>query len=882
MDLNSNISFGEQFPLKTEYFADVAVEELNLSIRATKRLMTNNILTIGDLLDTKPETLMGIKGFGRSCMEEVENSLATLIKNPASWKDLRRINPVGKLQLVKVHADSIAMGDFSFSDGLDLSDEENHILSVYKDGFETIGEDLALECYCNPEKVATIISMLNNFCDESQRLSLMRGIVGKIPSYRLRNRAKGYINAFTVDDIKRAALLSLCPSEECTIEALTAIAPPTQKQKLNLLKEFLKWCSFDLNSEVEELFRKIYAKERLKTVVQMRARKKTLEQIGSVFGITRERVRQIEIKAKHQFIRYYSQIQIVSKIAAEKNGSTLLTSADIEEYCKTNVVELLYFLRGYENTHYTYDEQLDLFILGDDSIQERVRSYIESLPDWIKVNQLPTILNDASENDDIPQDVLQTAFMESYRLTGDVYHRTRLSLGAVYLAVMKKYYPDGFRAYDPDELRNFRMRVAIEFGDVGMPEDDHAITARIASVCVLCGRGMYKPKAEKYISKGLANRILQYIEKSDQKIFLMNTLYSVFENELNDEGVYNKYYLQGILRELCADKYYFRRDYLSKDAEAVSFYSSVVNFIKKSEYPVQKQQIQNTFPGITEIVITLSVNDPKVLNYFGSYLHASRLDISNEEKDSLYRILAEIVSDHEAHSGTEVYEFIQRRMPVIFSRNAAMYPFSAFSILEYLFQDFFQFSRPYIAEKGVEIGRLGERLHNLIYSSDEFAISDIREFCKENRFQIQSILEYVNSCNDRFLLRDVYTMVSIERTGITESIAWETENVIAQEVSETQPISHLTCWHRLPGIAVPWTEWLIYSVLNKWGSKLSAATSSNTLRTAVPMVAPRGEMDSGAFKDITPDLSGHSAKVDDLDNIDDLIADLIEIEEDLL
>lgn len=384
------------------------------------------------------------------------------------------------------------------------------------------------------------------------------------------------------------------------------------------------------------------------------------------------------------------------------------------------------------------------------------------------------------------------------------------------------------------------------------------------------------PKRAKYISNGLAGRILQYIDESDQKIFLMNSLYSVFERELNEERVFNKYYLQGILRELCSDKYYFRRDYISKDAETTSLYASVVNFIKRSEYPVQKQQIKNTFPGITEIVINLSVSDPEVLNYFGAYLHSSRLVISSKEQWDLRRILIEIVSDHKAHHGTEVYEMIQRQMPTVFSRNAAMYPFSAFSILEYLFGDTFQFSRPYIAEPGVEIGRPGERLHDLIYSGDEFAISDIKEFCKEHRLQIQSLLDYGNACNDRFFWRDRYTIISIESTGITESISQEVDEMIAAEISCTQPISQITCWHRLPRIAVPWTEWLIYSALNKWGRRLTVATSSNQLRMAVPLIAPQGKMAADTFKE----MAAESVQIDDLDNIDDLIADLIELEGD--
>ena len=165
-----------------------------------------------------------------------------------------------------------------------------------------------------------------------------------------------------------------------------------------------------------------------------------------------------------------------------------------------------------------------------------MRATIDRLPDIVNVNQLSTILDEAGEDGDIPIGILQKAFVEAYRLTGDVYHRTRLSLAKVYKTVLKKHYFDGIRAYDPDALQEFRRIVIDEFGDVGMPENDRALTARISSICILCDRGMYMPKRAKYISNGLAGRILQYIDESDQKIFLMNTLYSVFERELNEEG----------------------------------------------------------------------------------------------------------------------------------------------------------------------------------------------------------------------------------------------------------------------------------------------------------------------------------------------------------
>ena len=862
MDTASDIPLWEQLGLVPENYADMAVSELPFSVRVINVFKNNSITTVSDLLRLRPETLMGIRNFGRNCMDEVVGRLRSLPKEPLLERGHCKFQLNNKPLFILSHAESIALGDFSFAENMELSQEEVQALSEYQTGYEMLGEDLALECYLTPEKIIPVISMFSNFCRDAEQLALLRNEAADIPCDRRKNKAAGYIIAFTLDDYKRRTLLSLCPSETCSIDDLINIPLPNDSQKLTLLKQFLKWCAFDLEAEVRELFLPIFSNKRMESIVQMRARKKTL--------------RQIEAKARRKFSRYYSHIRLITRISAEKNGASTVSSNDIEDYCKTNVTELLYFLRNYENAHYTYDEQLDIFIIGDDSLQERVRATIDRLPDIVNVNQLSTILDEAGEDGDIPIGILQKAFVEAYRLTGDVYHRTRLSLAKVYKTVLKKHYFDGIRAYDPDALQEFRRIVIDEFGDVGMPENDRALTARISSICILCDRGMYMPKRAKYISNGLAGRILQYIDESDQKIFLMNTLYSVFERELNEEGVFNKYYLQGILREFCSDKYYFRRDYISKDAEATSLYASVVNFIKKSKYPVQKQQIKNTFPGITEIVINLSVSDPEVLNYFGAYLHSSRLVISSKEQWDLRHILIEIVSDHKAHHGTEVYEMIQRQMPTVFSQNSAMYSFSAFSILEYLFRDTFQFSRPYIAELGVEIGRPGERLHDLIYSGDEFAISDIKEFCKEHRFQIQSLLDYGNACNDRFFWRDKYTIVSIESTGITESISQTVDEIIAAEVSCTQPISQITCWHRLPRIVVPWTEWLIYSAINKWGRRLTVATSSNQLRMAVPLIAPQGEMAADAFKE----MPAESTQIDDLDNIDDLIADFIELEGD--
>ncbi len=890
-ELNSaSQSYAERFSLAPDDYEQVNVSDLSFSVRVENRLRLLGIGTVADLLRTTPAVLKRIRGFGKGCIDEVERYLSGLSAEQNFSDESYNYNQNNQFfENIKFNseaAESIVLGDFSIFDNVELSKEEQRKLLKYKEARDILGEDLAFECYFSPEKISPIIQMFSDFSKNTKLGVQLRNLADSIPVQRRNNQVVDYIKLFAQNEIKKSTLLSLCKVESETINSLiTSFITSDVSQNaetIDLLKSFLSWCSFDLLAEIESIFERIYTKERIKTVIQMRSRKKTLEYIGNILGVTRERVRQIEKKAKRQFRTIYSRVRILEKISAEKNGAVYLAQEDIEEYCSEYLAELLFFLREYKGASFTYDKQLDVFVLDNDSIGERVRNYVDALPDLIRASELKKIVTDASENDDLPQEMLFKAIQESYHLTGDTYHRYRLSLRAIYEEVLKKHYAGGISVYDPDELRVFRDRVASVFGDVKLPENDRALTARLADLCILCGKGRYKPKSSNYISKSLEEHIKQYIDCSNQNIFLMNSLFSVFESELLDEGIDNKYYLQGVLKELFYNEYYFRRDYLAKDLDSTSLYSSVVNYIKKSAFPVQKQQIEREFPGITPIVLAFSVKDPQVLNYFGEYLHASRLVISEDEKRFLRDILNTLVSDYAAHHSKDVFDAVNQQIPEVLSRNAAMYPFSAFSLLEYVFRDEFQFWRPYIAAKGVDIGRSSEILHDLIYSNDEFTVSDINEFCKEHHFYIQSILEYMNSCNDRFLLADGYTLISIETTGITEKIAEELENLIAEEVDHVQPISQLTCWNFMPKIKIAWTDWLVYSVLNKWGKRLTVATSANQLRHSVPLVAHPGSDNIDLTDNFADKTSKPSIMVDDLNNIDELIADIIDLDDEVL
>ena len=102
-----------------------------------------------------------------------------------------------------------------------------------------------------------------------------------------------------------------------------------------------------------------------------------------------------------------------------------------------------------------------------------------------------------------------------------------------------------------------------------------------------------------------------------------------------------------------------------------------------------------------------------------------------------------------------------------------------------------------------------------------------------------------------------------------------TDIAITQDIAQTIPIYQLPLWNSLPDLSVPWTDWLLYSAINKWGTKISVGTSSNQMKTAVPLIAPFGELNATKCDDLFAPIGTDIVKYDDLDNIDELLEDII-------
>lgn len=867
---DKNVPLAELFKVQVLEYENVDVELLPFSVRIINLFKRNKIFKLTDLLQVSVLFLDHIPGLGKGSVDQILFYLEGLFQQSESKKIDRNSN-IDKLFVNNTRL--IVLGDFTFVDDMALSIEQNKQLIALKNAYDDLGKELVRECMDFPEKIYPIISALSGFYNRVAKLNNLEQIFGQMPAKRRSNSAKYYIDAYSFDESIRKRIRMCYNSDNDRLDSIIKTIDADDKAQIKDAQSFLNWCTYNIADEIETIFEKLYSHSRIQTVIEARANKITLNDIGNNLKITRERVRQIESKAKRLFTVYQARIKIIQKIYADQNGNPIIKLEDLEEIGGNNAAVLIYLLKDIKGDIFAYDHQLDAFVVGDNDLSSKIQDYLDTLPEVLHKKELPVLLDTACEEYDLDREYVEKALHEVYSITGDVYHRTRLSLAKIYDIVLRKYYANGIHIYSESEIKTLRQHIYDDYGDISLPSADRAIAARISSICILSGRGVYIPKKKSYISDELAKKLFSYIIDSSSPILFVGNIYSVFIEELMEEGVDNRYYLQGILRELFGNKLFFRRDYVSRDKEFTSIYSSIVAFIKQSKYPVKKDEIKVRFKGVTDIVITMATSDDDVLNYFGEYIHSSNIIIHESEKQYLSEYLSSTLADGDAHHIKDIYSEIICNRPEIFSRNAVVASYSAFSVLEYIFRDDYQFSRPYIAMNDVEIGRPNERLHEYLYSMDKFSVTDITDFAKEIRLQIQSLIEYINSLNDKFLMIDIENLEKIEDVGITKNIADEIETHICSEIKNTTPIRELRCISKFPTINVPWNEWLIYSLLKKWSVKLNVTLSSSQLRQSIPLVSFVGNVDTSKYKDITPIQL--RIKIDNMDEIDDLLSEYI-------
>ena len=721
---------------------------------------------------------------------------------------------------------------FSESDLCLLLENEKSFNELYQIFLEENKEHKKTQKY-----IANIKTLLSNIHDDNKKMRL---------SYMLNNEVNKMLanmNVYKVGD------LSNLTDENITVMYKSSYADTFRlvfdKLKYSL-SEALRKDFFDILIFKTRSGRPIQEWEKYIEIIKDRANGQTLSKAGEKFGLTRERVRQIEKRFCSAFNSFYSNTHgsISGIIHALAESNHFITIKELTEIFGEHTDIFVYYLKQVEYDDMDYIPELDIFSYrGILNWYEELVKMGNDLPESISVEQIDKISQDttvmfADLDIEIPYEYIKTILTADYKLNGVIYSRSKMSLTKKYDIVLRKLFPNGIYIYEKEDMRRFRECYAKVFDDADrLPENDRALYGRIAAVTLLCDRGKYISIPGKLISEDLLKEICDYIDLSDKEIFITNTIFSLFEDKLRAEGVDNKYHLQGVLHAAVPNKYFFKRDYVSKSKNMTSLYTELTKFVRQSNSPVTKAQLREEFPGVTDVVISFAMQDENVICGFSIYMAKDFIEKQTENVETLKDVISEMVADGEIHKSEDLMTVLSLMHPEILEAFAIESRYTLFSIVEALFKDEFSLSRPFFALKGIEIGRQDERMRDYLEGKDEVDIDEFMGFVRDNSFVVWNILVQLNSFNDTFLLKNKSTLIAIDSTGLNKYKAEYVEEYIDEVIqgNEVLVLQNLN-YSLLPKINIPWNDWLIYSVINKWSTKYKVMTSSSQFRNSIPIV----------------------------------------------
>ena len=361
----------------------------------------------------------------------------------------------------------------------------------------------------------------------------------------------------------------------------------------------------------------------------------------------------------------------------------------------------------------------------------------------------------------------------------------------------------------------------------------------------------------KYVTKSNA----YYIEKSD--IYDTNNLDEIIEEKER--------------RELFSHLARIQQDQIER----------IRSFIENQKKPISKDFLKVEFAECSNATINAALNHPGILHYGKHILSVNNLNIGSSEKEKLKASIRKTLgkSDRIIHVKV-LYDSIYMEYYDLFMRLFIDNEDHLFAVINFLFGTEFSFNNPFLAQKGTYIPSPEERLRQYAFKNEELDVDDYLEYSRDNYIKINGILNSINLLNSRMVLKNRTRLISIDITGISLSVVNTIENLIFQELDEEDvtALRDLNCISKFPAINIPWDEWFIYSVLNKWGSKLFLYTTTPQFRSSIPVVSKNSFVTAEELQIIANKHSGDidrvlTSSIDDLDNLDELIEESIDFDD---
>jgi len=728
-------------------------------------------------------------------------------------------------------------------DELPLSFEEIEIINKILRAKEDLGNEICIMLLKNTNASLCFLELLSPYAKlagENERIrQQLKEAIDNVNGNLLSARLEALLLAYIKDDESKESILQLFKNNRIAyVKELSKLLSISIDNKMAItLIAFINWLNEDKVSTIQNEFEHIFKTERDEGIIKIRATRATLETTGKEYGITRERVRQIERKVLVKFNRFVSRIKPHYILQAFTQNRTVLTADEIRNHLGILADVFIYCFKECNSKAAMWSDKLKGFIIGDGTWYKQLSDYIDTLPDMFDASDLEVYISNALEllEIEIDHDLVGELILTGYSLTGNFYSKRKIGKADVYLAVLEQYYPLGIKLFDNFEMMRFRNYAKDLFGDIQLPENDRAICARIADITILCNRGKYVLPSRISLDDETLNKIYQFIVDNKRNVIMFVELFERFKTELLERtNIDNHFYLQGVLKYKYSNEFFFTKDTLIKDINSEQDVKlSIEEFIKKQERIVTKDEIKEEFFGLTEAVLLAAIaNNPNVLLWdYGKYLHSEQLVFDDAIKRRFKKILDGYVAQGSI-SVRKIYSDIYVLENEFLMANNIEGHNALYSIFNFFFPDDYEFSRPFVAPKGSTVTTFNTLMREYLSGFDKISISDLKDYIEDMRAGNFSVSVLLDDISDEFIRVDSDLLYRKDRLNLSADIIENIEEITLALISSTgyfsvkKPLDFLF----YSDVGVKWTPFLLVSVVKYFGKRLKIINTATDYR----------------------------------------------------
>lgn len=749
-------------------YENILISELDFNVRVYNCLNSNGYKTLAELLKSSQQQLSGFRNFGQGSFNSL---LATLRK---FFDSQRKKIPAKTLHFVN----------------------------------EELDEFLREAALNHDPQVDLIISAFEKFS-----ASLKTKVIFKSLPDELKNKkAKFLLYACGFDYVD---FFDELPEDLTLAEFPEYLVENSLTFQADELKNFSNELNFNMRDYAQKIVPALFKNERELEIVCRRAEGATLEQVGKEFGVTRERVRQMESKPIVRFNNRRADwkkfFYFIHVLTDEK---FLLTLDDMEKFMDAEDAKIIYFLAyktDLRSDIFHFDKERNAFVFNNGTAFDEAE-LVENLPDVMDEKAFDeTIVNLAYEKI-ISTDLVRASLDKFYNRSGKIFHRVRLTLTFECGYVLKERFPNGYKIGEEISYQRF-MRYLQEIFDEKTPLTQRNVDAKIGTIGFLCDRGKYIHPDFVHISPEIMERVKNFIDNSDRTAIFYKEIFESLKSIFDGTQITNHYFLQGAIK-FYKFPYTLRKDYLTKSDEfdmGKEFDSFVA---ERGE--VSAQEIKENFISFKDFNIAfLAGRCPEIIRTGdGTLIHATHLNLYEEDFEPIKNFLRQNCST--PINSRILFDLFFERFADFMTRNEIQNHNKLFGVLQYMFRDDFNFSRPYISTADIKDINNKKFLLRLLESTEEIEIEDLIGICEENGIHYVSRNYLIESLRPDFIRVDEFTLMRPESIGVTDEIISMVIESIQSAIERNggwQVAQTFEDYEWLPQLETTWNSFLLESVI---------------------------------------------------------------------